>query len=190
MSDLETYISQLSDKTIAVAVHDLDTGKEILINADESFHPASTMKVHVMMEVFHQVAEGILSLDNWLPLVNSFTSIADVSKFVLDVNDDSEVTLYQRLGESESIGELTRLMIVRSSNLATNILLEKVGTKNVNEFIQALGIEGVTVRRGVEDNVAFRLGMNNSATARGLTQTMRLIVEEKVVSKQASEQMI
>ena len=102
----------------------------------------------------------------------------------------SETTLYQRLGESESIGELTRLMIVRSSNLATNILIEKVGTQNVNAFIRTLGIEGVSVKRGVEDNAAFRLGMNNSASARGLTQTMQLIAEGKVVSKRISEKMI
>ena len=190
MSDLEAYIEQFGDKTIAVAVHDMDTGNEILINVDDAFHPASTIKVHVMMEVFRQAAAGSLSLDDYLPIVNSFTSIADGSKFALDVNDDSETTLYQRLGESESIHELTRLMIVRSSNLATNILLEKVGPKTVNDFIQALGIEGVTFKRGVEDNAAFRLGMNNSATARGLTQTMRLIAEGKVVSKQASEKMM
>jgi beta-lactamase class A len=190
MSELKTFIAQYTDKIISVAVHDLETGREILINADESFHPASTIKVHVMMEVFRQAAEGRLSLDDHLPLINSFTSIADGSKYSLDVNDDSEVTLYKRSGESETIRELTRLMIVRSSNLATNILLEKVGAKNVNDFIQALGIEGVTFRRGVEDNAAFRLSMNNSATARGLTQTMKLIAEGKVVSKKASEQMI
>lgn len=190
MSDLQAYINQFSDTTIAVAVHDLDTGKEILINADESFHPASTMKVHVMMEVFRQAESGLLSLDDRLPLINSFTSIADGSQFAVDEKDDSEVTLYQRLGENESIRELTRLMIVRSSNLATDILLKKVGTQNVQDFIQALGIQDVIVRRGVEDNVAFRLGMNNSATARGLTQTMRFIAEGKVVSKQSSEKMI
>jgi beta-lactamase class A len=155
MSEIEKYIDQYSDKTIAVAVYDLDTGKEILINADETFHPASTIKVHVMMEVFRQAEAGSLSLDDHLPIVNSFTSIADGSKYGLDVNDDSEITLYQRLGESESIIELTRLMIVRSSNLATNILLENIGPKNVNDFIQALGIEGVTFKRGVEDNTAF-----------------------------------
>jgi beta-lactamase class A len=189
MSDLQRYLAQFSDKTISVAVHDLDSGKEIWINADEAFHPASTMKVHVMMEVFHQAEAGLLSLDERLPLINSFTSIADGSQFAVDEKDDSEVTLYPRLGENESIRELTRLMIVRSSNLATDILLKKVGTNNVQDFIQELGIDGVIVKRGVEDNVAFRLGMNNSATARGLTQTMRLMAEGKVVSKHASEQM-
>ena len=190
MSQLESYLSQFNDKTIAVAFHDLETGNSVYFNADESFHPASTIKVHVMMEVFHQAQAGKFSLDDKVQIVNSFTSIADGSFYSLNVIDDSETTLYDRIGEMESIREITRLMIVRSSNLGTNILLEKVGAENVTAFIQSLGIEGVTVRRGVEDNVAFRLGLNNSATARGLTQTMRLLAEGKVVSEQASREMV
>jgi beta-lactamase class A len=190
VTTLETYMARFSDKTIAVALHDFETGKEIYINADEAFHPASTYKVHVMMEVFHQAQEGFLSHSDRLPITNSFTSIADGSQFSLLETDDAEQTLYPRIGETETISELTRLMIVRSSNLATNILLEKLGAKSVNDFIRVLDIEGVTVRRGVEDNVAYRLGMNNSATARGLTQTMKLIAQGKVVSKEASEKMI
>ena len=125
-----------------------------------------------------------------LPIINSFTSIADGSKFSLNAHDDAEQTLYPRIGKTETIAELTRLMIVRSSNLATNILVEKVGAKHVSDFIQALGIEGVNFIRGIEDNAAFRQGMNNSATARGLTETMQLIAKKKVVSEQASETMI
>jgi beta-lactamase class A len=190
MFNLAPIIEEARDKLVGVAFYDLETGSENFLNADQPLHPASTFKVHVMIEVFHQAYEGLLSLEDRIPIINSFTSIADRSKYSLDVNDDAEQTLYPRIGESETISELTRLMIVRSSNLATNILLEKVGTKNVNDFIQTLGIQDVTVRRGVEDNAAFRLGMNNSATARGLTQTMKLIAEKKVVSKQASEKMI
>jgi beta-lactamase class A len=190
MFNLAPILEEARDKLIAVAFYDLEKGSEYFLNADQPLHPASTFKVHVMMEVFHQAHEGWLSLEDHIPIINSFASIADGSKYSLDVNDDAEQTLYPRIGENEIIRELTRLMIVRSSNLATNILLERVGTKNVNDFIQTLGIQGVTVRRGVEDNAAFRLGMNNSATARGLTQTMKLIAEKKVVSKQASEKMI
>ena len=192
MFNLRPILEEAKDKLMAIALHDLETGIEYFLRADESFHPASTFKVHVMMEVFHQAEQGLLSLDDRLPIINSFTSIADAvgSKFSLLESDDAEKTLYRRIGESESIGELTRLMIVRSSNLATNILLEKISTKSVNAFIQTLGIQGVTVLRGIEDRAAFRLGMNNSATARGLTQTMTLIAEGKVVSKQASEKMI
>src|SRR5690349_11162805 len=125
MNSIEAYIAQLAGKTIAVAVQDVETGTSIHINADESFHPASTMKVPVMMEVFHQASQGLLALTDGLEIFNSFTSIADEGKYSLDIIDDSEVTLYERIGETESIQELTRLMIVRSSNLATNILIEK-----------------------------------------------------------------
>src|SRR5215216_5766981 len=190
MFDLISALAGAKNKYIAIAFQDLETDTNYNLNADHEFHPASTFKVHVMMEVFRQANEGLLSLEDRLPIVNSFASIADGSRYSLNVEDDAEQTLYPRSGESESIHELTRLMIVRSSNLATNILLKKVGAENVNDFICSLGIEGVTVRRGVEDNVAFRLGMNNSATARGLTQTMSLIARKKVVSEQASDEMI
>jgi beta-lactamase class A len=190
MNPLEEFIFAHLNKTIAVAVHDLETENEILINENEAFHPASTFKVHVMMQVFHQAATGKFALNDRIPIINSFTSIADGSKYSLDVADDSEKTLYARLDEEETIHELSRLMIVQSSNLATNILIEKVGAKNVNDFVKELGIQGVIVRRGVEDNVAFHLGLNNSATANGLTQTMKLIAEGGVVSTAASQEMI
>ena len=190
MHAIEQYIAQFTGKTIAVDVYDLETGISIHINADESFHPASTMKVPVMMKVFRESHDGLFSLHDQIEIFNSFTSIADGSKYSLDINDDSETSLYARIGESESVRELTRLMIVRSSNLATNILMEKVGAKSVNTYLKELGIQGVEVVRGIEDNVAFRLSMNNSATSRGLTQMMRLIAEGKVVSQEASAEMI
>ncbi len=190
MPVFEDFIAEQKEKTIGVAVYDFETDREIFINADEPFHPASTIKVHVMMEVFHQAEQGLLAVEDQLSIVNSFTSIADGSAYSLHEADDSETTLYQRLNQRETIRELTRLMIVRSSNLATNILIEKVGAKSVNDFIQALGIDGVIVRRGVEDNAAFRLGLNNSATPRGLTQTMKLIAAGKVVSQQSSDDMV
>ena len=187
---LEGCIAKQLNRIIAVAVHDLETGHELLIHANESFHPASTIKVHIMLEVFHQAQQGQLALDDRVPILNSFTSIADGTTFSLQESDDAERTLYGRLGENESIGELTRLMIVRSSNLATNILLKRIGTKNVDNFVRVLGIEGVGVIRGVEDKAAFHLGMNNRATAGGLTQTMRLLAAKKAVSEQASGAMI
>ena len=190
VTELETFINEQTNKTISIAVYDFETGQEILLNPDEAYHPASTIKVHVMMEVFHQAEQGLFALEDRLPITNSFGSIVDGSKFSLHVDDDAEQTLYPRLGETECIAVLTRLMIVRSSNLATNILLEKIGARSVSDFIQALGIDGVTFIRGIEDQAAFHLGMNNSATARGLTQTMKRIAEKNVVTQQASEKMI
>ena len=190
MFPIEKYIAQFSGKDISLSVHDLETGREINLRADESYHPASTVKVHLMMEVFRQAHTGRFSLDDPLTIFNSFPSIADGSPYSLEAKDDSETSLYERIGETESIHELTRLMIVRSSNLATNILFQKIGARAINEFLAELGIQDVAFVRGMYDLLALNRGMNNRGAARGLTQTMRLIAEGKVVSKQASDEMI
>ncbi len=190
MTELENFVSQFKDKSISVAVHDLQTQKEILINADEMMHPASTMKVPVMMEVFRQAQAGLISLDEHLKIFNSFKSIVDGSEFSLDPVDDSEPSLYKRIGETESIRELTRLMIVLSSNLATNLLIKRVGTARVDAFIKELGIADMTVIRGLEDKKAYRLNINNASCARSSTHMMRLIAEGKIISKEVCGEMI
>lgn len=190
MKQIEKFIAGFEGKTISVAVQDLETGKEIFINADVMMHPASTMKVPVMMEVFRQAEAGMFRLDNKIVINNSFKSIVDGSEFNLSVVDDSETTLYPRIGEMETIRELNRLMIVWSSNLATNILMELVGTARIDAFIKELSITDVNVIRLIEDNKAYRLNMNNTFSTRGTTQMMRLIAEGKVISKKVSDDMI
>ncbi|HNO95750.1 MAG TPA: serine hydrolase, partial [Anaerolineales bacterium] len=96
MKSVENFIAEFKDKTISVALQDLETGMEFFSHADVMMHPASTMKIPVMMEVFRQAEAGLFTLDDRLEIYNSFTSIADGSKFSLDVSDDSESTLYQR----------------------------------------------------------------------------------------------
>ena len=106
------------DGTVAVAFYSLSQPKDsLLINVDERFHAASTMKVPVMMEVFRQAHEGLLSLDERLPILNSFKSIVDGSEFALEEADDSDLTLYKRIGETESIRELNRLMKIGRAHL-------------------------------------------------------------------------
>ena len=190
MKSLEKFIAQFEGKTISVALNDLETGREFFINADVMMHPASTMKVPVMMEVFRQAEAGLLSLDERLEIYNSFTSIADGSKFSLDEADDSELSLYQRIGESETILELIRLMIVRSSNLASNLLMDKVTTARVDAIVKENGIENMSIIRELEDKKALSLNMNNAACARSSTQMMQMIAEGKVVSKKACDEMI
>jgi beta-lactamase class A len=190
MFRIEKFIEQFSDKTIALSVHDLETGREINIHADISMHPASTIKVPIMFAVFRQAVTRSISLDDPVLIANQFSSLADGSPYSLDVQDDSDKSLYERIGQTETIRELTRLMIVRSSNLATNLLIELVGAQEVNDLLNGMGIEGISVLRGVEDKAAYRAGLNNRASARGLTQMMKMIAEGKVVSKSASDEMI
>jgi len=187
---IEKLINSSRAQTVAVAFHDLQTGKELLINSEVTFHPASTMKVPVMMEVFRQASEGKLSLDNKIPVKNDFISIADGSHYSLSAKDDSERGLYKKVGKSECIRTLVNLMITVSSNFATNILVEKVSADRINDLMRSLGTENVKVLRGVEDGPAFAKGMNNAATAQGLMSLLVQLAEKRVVSPEASQEMI
>ncbi len=187
---IEEIIRASGAEIVGVAFYDLATGNEILINADENFHAASTMKAPVMMEIYRQAAAGKFSLDEAIPIKNDFVSIADGSHYSISVADDSEPTLYKKIGQTETIRELMRLMIIASSNLATNILIERVGAARVMDLMREIGAKNIRVLRGVEDSKAFERGMNNTTTARDLLIIMRRIAERRAVSAEASDEMI
>jgi beta-lactamase class A len=175
---------------VSLAIYDLASGYQLLVHPDDPFHPASTFKLGVMMEAFHQAAQGAFSLDDMVPVKNSFFSILDGSEFSLSSEDDSDEDLYKLIGVEISVHELTRLMIVQSSNLATNLLVEKIGAARVTRFMQELGTNDLVIRRGVEDKKAYAQGLNNSATAHSLMQVLVRLAKRSVVSPAASDEMI
>ena len=160
---------------VSVGFVDLGTGRRAYHEADEVMHAASTMKVPVLLELFRQAAAGERSLDERIEIRNSFSSIADGSSYSLDPAEDSETDLYGRVGGELPLEELARRMIVRSSNLATNLLIDEVGAGRVRETMEAIGAPGMQVLRGVEDTPAYEAGLSNTTTAGALTRVMEVI---------------
>lgn len=154
--------------TVAVAYHHLGTGAMLLLREDERMHPASTMKIPVMMALFEAVDRGEMRLDQAVPVRNQFASLMDGSPYQLDPKEDSDPDLYAAVGQTRTLDELIRRMITRSSNLATNLLIERIGATRVTDLARQLGAGGVLVLRGVEDGKAYQAGMNNVITARDL----------------------
>jgi beta-lactamase class A len=148
------------------------------------------MKTPVMIEVFNQVEQKKFSLNDSIPVVNSFKSIIDGSEYSLQLSDDSEDGLYNRIGKHETIRNLVVKMITVSSNLSTNILIEKVGPKNVMKTLSTMGLKNIQVLRGVEDGKAFDAGKNNTTTSFDLSIIFESIALNKCISKQASEEML
>ena len=180
---------QKSGADVGVAFRTLDGKVEWFWRADDVFHAASTMKIPVMIELFHQVREGKLKLDDALPVKNEFHSLADDSIFTLDPADDSETDLYKAVGQTRTLSQLCELMITVSSNLATNLLVEKLGVENIRATVHALHADGMNVLRGVEDNKAYEKGMNNTTTARGLLILLEAIAKGQAVDPDSSQQM-
>jgi len=143
----------------------LDGRRAVTIEPDKVFHAASTMKVPVMIELFRQAKAGRLRLDDALPIVNDFHSIVDGSVYHLQVGDDSDAEVYKAVGRTMTLRELCEAMITVSSNLAANLLIERLGVENIRATVARLGATGMNVRRGVEDQKAFDQGLNNTTTA-------------------------
>lgn len=159
-------------------------------DADLKFHAASMMKAPVMMEAFHRDAEGDLPLDSHLDVVNCFSSIVDGTPYALSPEDDSDTSLYGRLGSRTSVRELVEIMIARSGNLATNILVQRLGASAIDDYAKRLGADDVRFLRGVEDGKAFRAGLNNTMTARSFLVLMERLTAGEAVSEAASEEML
>jgi beta-lactamase class A len=174
----------------AVAFKDLTTGETLLINEHEVFHAASTMKTPVMIEVFKQAAEGRWKLSDSLEVINSFKSIVDGTPYSLNPKDDSEQNLYTLVGKKRTVYDLVYDMIIVSSNLATNIVIEYVDAKKVTQTMRELGAPDIQVLRGVEDIKAYEQGLNNTTTAYDLLVIFEKMATGEAVSQEASEKMI
>lgn len=179
-----------SGADVGIALRTLDGKTEWYRRADEAFHAASTMKLPVMIELYRQTAMGKLSLDEPLLVRNEFHSIVDGSAYSLDVGVDSEGELYKALGQTRTLEQLCEAMITVSSNLAANLLIERLGIENIRATTQALQAEGMHVLRGVEDGKAYDQGLNNTTTARSLLILLEAIAQGQAVDEASSRKMV
>lgn len=187
---IQQRIAQDPGAEVGVAYMDLGSSDTLFLNADTTFHAASTMKVPVMIELFRRANRGSFRMNQGLLLVNQFASIVDGSPYALDQNSDSDSTLYHRLGQRVPIDTLLRLMITRSSNFATNTLISLVGAEQVTRTMRELGASRIQVLRGVEDGKAFDKGLNNTTTARDLAIILRAIQEGRAAPPAATRDML
>lgn len=189
----QTLINEFkkADGRFALVYLDLnENGQHIYINEKENFHAASTMKTAIMIEVFRQAEQGKFNLDDSLLIKNEFKSIVDSSIYSLNLSDDSGEDLYRFIGEKKTIKELVNEMIIVSSNLATNLLIDLVNPKNVMATMKILGANDIKIMRGVEDLKAFDLGMNNTTTAYDLMILLKKIFFREAASQKSCDEMI
>jgi len=187
---VDARIARTPARAVGVYYRDLSSRDSLTVGATARFHAASTMKIPVMIQLFRDRDAGLLSLDDSLTITNTFRSIVDSSPYQLDLTDDSDSSLYQRVGQRISIRTLIELMETVSSNLATNLLITRVGAQRANATAHALGADSILVLRGVEDGKAYRAGLNNTTTARDLGVLLVTIAENRAASPASCREML
>jgi len=159
--------------TVSVWAGDL-TGRTLLALAEHQPHyAASTMKLPLLVAAHRRHQRGELDLDAPVPVHNAFRSAFDGSAFSLDRFEDQDDETWEQVGATTPLRRLVRHAIVKSGNLATNLVLEHVGTDEVADVLADAGCSGRTVLpRGIEDAAAREAGLDNLVTAHDLGLVM------------------
>ena len=178
-------------KAVAVALHDFESGFELHYNADRWFHAASTIKVPILLGVFAAIDRGDLLPHSRVHVRNRFLSVVEDIPFRVESGRDANSAVHNAIGKMMRVDELAYHMITTSSNLATNLVLGVIGPQSVNETLRQLHLdEGIDLKRGVEDELAFEKGINNMVTANGLLKILVMLAQGKAFSPALSRRMM
>ncbi len=170
---------------IGLFFKDKDLPVQVEFRPDERFHAASTMKTPVMIEVFRQADEGLLSLDEPMLIDPVCQSFLEDTTFVCDARG----YMLEMLGKKVPIRKITEQMIVVSDNLATNMLIAKTGYRSINSTMRRLGAERGYVLRGVQDDPAYLAGLSNRMTARDLSILLDAIDNDRAGTPESCKAM-
>lgn len=173
-----------------VYYRDLQTGAELAIRADEEFHPASTLKIWVMIKVFQDARDGKYSLDDEVPVAGSFLSAARKDPRPFEVKAYAPAVA-EAVGRRMKVRELVEHMITVSDNLATNNLIALAGgPEAINACLATCGIVRSNVRRFIMDQQAFDEGLSSVAVPRDFGEIFAKLDRGEVVSPEASRGML
>jgi beta-lactamase class A len=182
---LESSIREIDhnfDGVMGVAIEDLTTGQKFFLREDEVFPQASTIKIAVLAELYHQAQLSAEGAAGKAKLSDMYTVNAS------DLVPDSDIMQ----GLTPSVTRITNrdlatMMIAVSDNSATNVLIDRVGMQNVNELMDSLGLTHTRLRRKMMDVKAASEGRENVSTPREMMTLLEQVYRGKVLNKEMTE---
>ena len=165
---LEQIVRQsigLEAERIAVVVKNLADGRGVTLQQNRSFYGASLYKTWVMLEVYHQQAAGLLDFDE-VYIVSDYYQGRGLNQ--------GELAACSRV----TLGEGLAAMIRASDNVAAHLMLDRVGQRNVNTTLRALGLNVSGYLTGLP------------TTAADMALVMEAVARRQLVSAAASEEML
>ena len=167
---------QRLEGVLGVALLDLTTRHTLLLNADETFPTASTIKIAILAELYRQAQQGKLKLTDTYTLQRS------------DLVGGSGIASALTPGTTKlTLRDVAALMISVSDNSMTNVLIDRVGLDNVNALLDSLDLAHTRLRRKMMDIRAAAEGRENAATPRELMLLLEALYRGKVLNKQFTD---
>src|SRR5213082_193617 len=176
---LEASIAEVDrnlDGVLGVAIEDLTTGQKYLLHADEVFPQASSIKIAVLAELYHQAQQGKLKLTDLYTVQSS------------DLVPDSDIMGGLTPGVTRiTLRDLATMMVAVSDNSATNVLIDRVGMENVNRLMTSLGLSHTRSRRKMMDLKAASEGRENISTPGEMMVLLENLYRGKILNKEMTE---
>lgn len=172
-------ISERHDGVLGVAIKDLTSGEEILLNEKLTFPTGSSIKIPVLIELYRQAVDGKYKLTDQRPVTHREK-----------VGGSGVLQNFSDAGSSLSLADLGVLMIVLSDNTATNMLIDQVGMENVNRMLDAHGLPAIRLRRKMIDQAASARGDENTATPAEAMRMMEKLYRTEIGGAAVSEQVM
>lgn len=139
---LQERIQSVIDGTGArfgVAIRHLESGDEVMIDADSYYPLASVVKTPILVEAFYRIKAGEISLDDRWPLKTE------------DKNLPSGILTFMQDGLMPTVRDLLTLMIIISDNTATDAILKYLGKQAVTDRMRSLGLEHIHVSKTIRE---------------------------------------
>lgn len=170
------------DGVMGVAIEDLTTGHNFLLHEDEVFPQASSIKIAVLAELYHQAQLSAEGASGKARLTDPYTVEAR------DLVEDSDIMLGLTPGVTRLTNrDLATMMVAVSDNSAANVLIDRVGMTNVNALLDSLGLRHTRLRRKMMDLKAATEGRENVSTPREMMMLLEQIYRGKVLGKEMTD---
>ena len=178
---LESAIADVDrrlDGVLGVAILDLGTGQELLVRPDEVFPQASSIKIAVLAELYHQTEQTLRGVPNKASLADRYVVRSE------DLVQDSDILGGLTPGTTQlTLRDLATMMVAVSDNSATNVLIDRLGMANVNLMLESVGLRETRLRRKMMDLSAAAEGRENVASPREMMTLLERIYRGKILSE-------
>jgi beta-lactamase class A len=179
---------QESGGDVSVAFRSLDGTQELFIKSGRQYEDTLAMKIPIMIELYAEVEAGNLRWSDVLPVHANFRRFGDRTTYVLDLSGDSDVA--RNVGKTMTLRDLCDAMMKDDSDLAANLLVEKLGIDAIRQRLHAIGADGMVYAAGFGDTEAASKGLRNLTSARALMVVLWALQENRAASAESCSQMI
>jgi beta-lactamase class A len=171
-----TGVEQQLDGVLGVAILDLTAGQQMLVHPDEVFAQASSIKIAVLAELYHQAEQSAAGTTGKSKLTDRYIVRTT------DLVPDSSIMGGLTPGVTSLTNrDLATIMVAVSDNSATNVLIDRLGMDNVVALTQRLGLPHTQLRRKMMDLKAAAEGRENISTPREMMQLLEQLYRGKVI---------